>query len=315
MNQPISPTGASRSLGLQVEICSPRFARFVLHNSPLERLVTGCRWTEGPVWFGDAECVLFSDIPNNRILRWSESEGVSVYRSPSAFANGGTRDRAGRLVSCLHGARAVVRTEYDGSLALLADRYQGKRLNSPNDIVVKSDSTIWFTDPHYGIMTDYEGHRAEQELPCNVYRLDPDSGSLTIVADDFKGPNGLAFSPDESRLYVADTGVMFDEHAVRHIRVFDLTGSGDGLRNGRVFHAITPGFADGFRCDEEGNVWSSAADGVHCIAPDGEMLGKILVPETVANVTFGGRARNRLFICATTSLYAVYMNRRGAQRP
>jgi gluconolactonase len=315
MNQPTALSGASRSLGLQVQILSPRFSRFVLHNSPLERLVAGCRWTEGPVWFGDAECLLFSDIPNNRILRWSESEGVSVYRSPAAFANGGSRDRSGRLVSCLHGARAIARTEYDGSLTVLADRFQGKRLNSPNDLVVKSDGTIWFTDPHYGIMTDYEGHRAEQELPCNVYRLDPASGSLAVVADDFKGPNGLAFSPDETRLYVADTGVMFDEHAVRHIRVFDVNGAGDGLCNGRVFHAITPGFADGFRCDEEGNLWSSAADGVHCVAPDGEIPGKILVHECVANVTFGGRSRNRLFICATTSLYAVHLNRRGAERP
>jgi gluconolactonase len=200
-------------------------------------------------------------------------------------------------------------------VTVLADRYQGKRLNSPNDIVVKSDGTIWFTDPHYGIMTDYEGCRAEQELPCHVYRLDPESGSLSVVADDFKGPNGLAFSPDESRLYVADTGEMFDEHAVRHIRVFDLNTAGDRLTNGRVFHAISPGAADGFRCDEDGNVWSSAADGVHCIAPHGELLGKILVPERVANVAFGGRTRNRLFICATTSLYAVHLNRRGAQRP
>jgi gluconolactonase len=303
------------TLPLQAQVISARFSTFVLHNAALERLATGCRWTEGPVWFGDADCVLFSDIPNNRILRWSEAQGISVYRTPSEFANGGTRDLHGRLISCLHGARAIVRTEYDGSVTVLADRYQGKRLNSPNDVVVKSDGTIWFTDPHYGIMTDYEGRRAEQELPCNVYRFDPQSGSLAVVADDFAGPNGLAFSPDESKLYVADTGRMFDMNAVRHIRVFDLNSTGDALRSGRIFHVIKPGFADGFRCDEDGNLWSSAGDGVHCISPEGELLGKILIPERVSNVTFGGRARNRLFICATSSLYAVFLNRRGAQRP
>jgi gluconolactonase len=315
VTHPPANSDAIQPLGLQVRALSPQFSRYVLHNASLQRLATGCSWTEGPVWFGDANCLLFSDIPNDRILRWGEAEGVSVYRAPSQFANGGTRDREGRLLSCLHGARAIARTEYDGSVTVLADRYQGKRLNSPNDIVVKSDGTIWFTDPHYGIMTDYEGCRADQELPCHVYRFDPSSGSLSVVADDFKGPNGLAFSPDESRLYVADTGEMFDEQAVRHIRIFDLNTAGDRLTNGRAFHAISPGAADGFRCDEDGNIWSSAADGVHCIAPHGELLGKILVPERVANVAFGGRARNRLFMCATSSLYAVYLNRRGAQRP
>jgi gluconolactonase len=285
-----------------------------MHNAVLERLVSGCRWTEGPVWFGDARCVLFSDIPNDRILRWSEAEGTSVYRSPSNFTNGGTRDREGRYLSCSHGARAILRTEYDGSITTLADRYQGKLLNSPNDLVVKSDGTVWFTDPHYGIMSDYEGRRAEQELPCNVYRFDPKGGSLRVVADSFAGPNGLAFSPDESRLYVAETGAMFDETASRHIRVYDLASDGSTLRNERVFHQVSPGFADGFRCDDEGNVWSSARDGVHCISPDGELLGRIHVPECVANLVFGGHARNRLFICATSSLYSIYLNRRGAQR-
>jgi gluconolactonase len=303
------------ALPLRVQVDDPRFVRFVLHNATLDRLATGCRWTEGPVWFGDAGCVLFSDIPNNRIMRWSESGGVSVYRQPSDFANGGTRDLEGRLVSCLHGARAVVRTEYDGTVTVLADRYGGKRLNSPNDVVVKSDGSIWFTDPHYGIMTDFEGHRAEQELPCNVYRFDPRSGALDVVADTFKGPNGLAFSPDERRMYIADTGAMFDTQAVRHIRAFDVAANGASLRNERIFHEVSPGSADGFRCDEDGNVWTSAADGVHCISPAGEMLGKVLVPELVANVTFGGPARNRLFICASTSLYSVHLNRRGAQRP
>ena len=302
-------------LPLQVVVDDPRFSRSVLHNAALERLVDGCRWTEGPVWFGDAGYVLFSDIPNDRILRWSESGGASVYRSPSQFANGGTRDLNGRLISCSHGARAVVRTELDGAVTVLVDRYDGKRLNSPNDVVVKSDGTVWFTDPHYGIKSDYEGHRAEQELPCHVYRFDPQSGSLTIGADSFDGPNGLAFSPDEKHLYVAETGAMFDAAAVRHIRVFDLQDDGRSLHRERVFHTVDAGAADGFRCDEEGNLWTSAADGVHCISPSGQRLGKVLVPEKVANIAFGGRDRNRLFICATSSLYSVFLNCRGAQRP
>ena len=305
----------TKTLPLHVESADGRFCRYVLHNAALERLATGFRWTEGPVWFGDAGCLLFSDIPNNRIMRWSEPTGISVFREPSQFANGAARDLGGRLISCLHGARAIARTEYDGTLTLLAERFQGRRLNSPNDIIVKSDGTIWFTDPHYGIMTDYEGCRSEQELPCNVYRLDPQSGHLSVVADSLKGPNGIAFSPDERLLYVADTGAMFDVNAARSIRVFDVSASGDTLAAEREFHTVSPGAADGFRCDEDGNVWSSAADGVHCISPAGELLGKIRVPETVSNVAFGGLARNRLFICATTSLYAVYLNRRGARHP
>jgi gluconolactonase len=297
-----------------IEVFDPIFRTFVLHNAPIERLATGFRWTEGPVWFGDQQALLFSDIPNNAIMRWVEGVGVSVFRSPSHFNNGNTRDREGRLVSCSHGLRAVTRTEYDGTVTVLADRYEGKRLNSPNDLVVKSDGTIWFSDPHYGIKLDYEGELAEQELPCNVYRFDPKSNRLDVVADDFAGPNGLAFSPDERRLYIADTGAIFDPNAVRHIRVFDVDTSGK-LGGGEVFHAVSPGAADGFRVDQDGNVWTSAADGVHCIAPDGRLLGKIRVPETVANVTFGGRANSRLFICASTSVYAIYLNARGATRP
>jgi gluconolactonase len=315
MNHPDTSLARTEPLGLHVEVTAPQFSRFVMHNAALERLVTGCRWTEGPVWFGDAGCVLFSDIPNNRILRWSEAEGASVFRSPSGYVNGGTRDREGRLVSCSHGARAVLRTEHDGSVTTLVDRYLGKRLNSPNDVVVKSDGTIWFTDPHYGILTDYEGRIAAQELPCNVYRFDTRDGSLRVVADTFAGPNGLAFSPDESRLYVAETGVLFDQAAKRHIRVFDVPDDGSALRAERLFHEVSPGCADGFRCDDAGNVWTSAGDGVHCISPEGELLGKIFVPEVVANLTFGGPAGNRLFICATSSLYAIYLNRKGAQRP
>lgn len=295
------------------EVHDPRFATYVLHNAPVEKLATGFRWTEGPVWFGDAGMLLFSDIPNNRIMRWIEGEGVSTYRQPSDFANGNTRDRQGRLITCSHGRRAVLRTELDGTITVLADHYAGKRLNSPNDVVVKSDGTIWFSDPHYGIKMDYEGGRAEQELPCNLYRLDPGTGDLTVVADDFAGPNGLAFSPDERQLYVADTGAIFDPDARRHIRVFDVNEA--GLANARIFHTVSPGAADGFRVDEDGNIWTSAADGVHCIAPDGQLLGKILIPELVANVTFGDRHKSRLFICASTSLYAVWLNRRGILTP
>ncbi|MGF6935535.1 gluconolactonase [Paraburkholderia sp. UCT70] len=298
----------------EFEIIDPVFQRYVLHNAKLEKLATGFRWTEGPVWFADAGALLFSDIPNNAIMRWIEGVGVSVYRSPSNYANGNTRDREGRLITCSHGQRAVVRTEHDGSLTVLCDRYNGERLNSPNDVVVKSDGTVWFSDPHYGIKMDYEGGRAEQELPCNVYRFDPHTGRLDVMADDFGGPNGLAFSPDESRLYIADTGAFHDDNAERHIRVFDLEAEGR-LKGGNVFHTVSPGAADGFRCDEDGNVWTSAADGVHCVSPEGRLLGKVRVPEVVANVTFGGRARSRLFICASTSLYSIYLNRRGVQKP
>lgn len=296
------------------EILDPVFGTYVLGNAPLERIATGFRWTEGPVWLGDAKALLFSDIPNSAIMRWIEGEGVSVFRKPSDFANGHTRDRQGRLITCSHGRRAVLRTELDGTITVLADRYRGARLNSPNDVVVKSDGSIWFSDPHYGIKLDYEGERAEQELPCNVYRLDPVTGELAVVADDFGGPNGLAFSPDETKLYIADTGALFDAGAQRHIRVFDVH-DGSRLSGGAVFHAVSPGAADGFRLDEDGNIWTSAADGVHCISSDGRLLGKIRVPEVVANVTFGDRHRSRLFICASTSVYAVWLNRRGIQSP
>ena len=295
------------------EVLEPEFARFVMGNAPVKQLATGFDWTEGPVWFGDAGCLLFSDIPNNRIMRWTPGAGVSVYREPSNYANGHTRDREGRLVSCEHGTRRVTRTEIDGSVTVIADSYQGKRLNSPNDVVVKSDGSIWFSDPHYGIMTDYEGFKSAQELPCNVYRADPADGSLEAVLTDFNCPNGLAFSPDESRLYVADTGRMFGSDP-QHIRSFASDADGR-LSGGDVFHAISPGCADGFRVDTDGNVWSSAADGVHCISAGGVLLGKILVPELVSNVCFGGRARHQLFITATTSIYAVTLNRQGAIRP
>ncbi|WP_339646822.1 SMP-30/gluconolactonase/LRE family protein [Jannaschia helgolandensis] len=295
------------------EIIDPAFAQFVLSNAPVKQLATGFDWVEGPVWFGDAGCLLFSDIPNDRILRWTPDVGISVYRAPSNYANGHTRDREGRLVSCEHGTRRVTRTELDGTLTVIADTFDGKRLNSPNDVVVKSDGTIWFTDPHYGIMTNYEGFASEQELPCRVYRIDPATGTMDVMVDDMKCPNGLAFSPDESRLYVADTGRMFTEDD-QHIRVYDCA-SGGATSNGRLFHKIEPGLADGIRVDTDGNLWSSAGDGVHCIAPDGHLMGKVLVPELVSNICFGGRAKHELYITATTSLYRVTLNRSGVQRP
>lgn len=293
------------------EIHDPAFGRFVLGNAPLKQLATGFDWAEGPVWFGDAGCLLFSDIPNDKILRYTPGLGISTYRAPSQYSNGHTRDRQGRLVSCEHGTRRVTRTELDGSITVIADSYQGKPLNSPNDVVVKSDGSIWFTDPHYGIGSNYEGFAAPQELPCNVYRVDPD-GTMEAVLTDFNCPNGLAFSPDESLLYVADTGRMYQGDPT-HIRRFSMESG--RLKSLGIFHSIAPGKADGIRCDTEGNLWSSADDGVHCIAPDGHLMGKILVPERVSNLCFGGRAKHQLYITATTSLYAITLNRVGAQRP
>lgn len=295
------------------QIIDPAFGRYVLGNAPPKRLATGFDWVEGPVWFGDADCLLFSDIPNNKVMRWSPQTGISVYRAPSQFANGHTRDRLGRLISCQHGNRCVTRTEHDGSITVLADSYDGKPLNSPNDVVVKSDGSIWFTDPHYGIMTNYEGYVAPQENPCVVYRLRPDMGDLQVMVDSLNCPNGLAFSPDESRLYVADTGRMFSSDS-QAIHVFDCAPDGS-LSNGRHFHTISPGCADGIRVDSDGNLWSSAADGVHCIAPDGQLMGKILLPELVSNLCFGGSAKHELYVTATTSIYKITLNRKGVQFP
>ena len=290
------------------EVFDPAFRRFVLGNAPVKQLASGFDWAEGPVWFGDAGCLIFSDIPNNRMLRWTPGSGLTTFRSPSNYANGNTRDRQGRLITCEHSTRSVTRTELDGSITTLIDRFEGKRLNSPNDVVVASDGAIWFTDPHYGIASDYEGYKSEQELPCHVYRLDP-NGSIRAVATDFNCPNGLVFSPDETRLYVADTGRvgMADPS---HIRVFDVSPDGR-LSGGGLFHEISPGHADGFRVDTEGHLWSSAGDGVHCLTPDGRLIGKIFVPELVSNLCFGGRARHQLFITATTGLYTITLNRNG----
>jgi gluconolactonase len=296
----------------------PRFTALVPINAWVEKLYSGAMWAEGPVYFGDADMLLFSDIPNNRMLRWApDGVGpgrVSEFRRPSNHSNGNTRDRQGRLVSCEHSGRRVSRTEHDGRITTLVDSYAGKRLNSPNDVVVKADGSVWFTDPSYGIMSDYEGFQAEPEYGgANVFCLDLE-GKLAVVADDFMQPNGIAFSPDESRLYVADTGGSHRPGGPHHIRVFELAADGRP-RGGEVFATISPGLADGLRLDTAGNVWTSAGDGVHCYAPDGTLLGTILVPEVVSNLAFGGPRRNRLFITATSSLYACYVTARGAQRP
>jgi gluconolactonase len=286
------------------DILDSRFSKLINEKVKVERLHTGMLWAEGPVYFAENECLLWSDIPNSRMLRWSEREGVSDFRKPANFSNGNTRDRQGRLVTCEHGGRRVTRTESDGKITVLADSYQGKKLNSPNDVVVKSDNTIWFTDPPYGILTDYEGHKADMEQSgCHVYCLDT-SGKLRIVADDFDKPNGIAFSPDESLLYVSDTGYSHNPAGAHHIRVFSVAPD-NSLSKGSVFAEISPGLADGFRLDNEGNIWTSAWDGVHCYSPFGQLMGKILIPEKVANLCFGGPQRDCLFITATTSLYSV----------
>lgn len=297
------------------EIHDPRFRYLVVKSAALDELYSGCRWAEGPVWFADSGSLIWSDIPNQRMLRWVPDGGVSTFRAPSNFTNGNTRDRQGRLVSCEHGARRVTRTEIDGSITVLADSFQGKRLNSPNDVVVRSDGSVWFTDPTYGILSDYEGYKAEPEQTTrNVYRLNPETGALEIVVDDFGQPNGLAFSPDETKLYVADSASSHDINAPRHIRVFDVI-DGRTLANSRVFCDIDTGLPDGFRVDVAGNIWTSAGDGVHCFAPDGTLLGKIKVPQTVSNLTFGGPRRNQLFITATKSLYSIYTATTGVQTP
>jgi gluconolactonase len=290
-----------------------RFRPYTQANAPLVKLAEGFAWLEGPVWFADHDCLLFSDLPNDRIMRWSDHGGLSVFRAPCGFENGHARDMQGRLLGCSHRNRCITRTELDGSVTVLADRYEGKRLNSPNDVVCRSDGTIWFSDPHYGINTDYEGGKQTAELPAKVYRLDPD-GALHVVADDFAGPNGLCFSPDERLLYIAEAGLKYAADPVRHIRVFDV--SDDGLlARAHVFHTVLPGYADGFCCDEDGNVWSGAGDGVHCVAPDGQLIGRIPVPFTVSNLAFGGRNRARLFLCASHTLFAIYTNARGIARP
>ena len=297
------------------ESYDPRFDSLILFNAELELLADGFRWLEGPVWFGDHQCLLFNDLPNNRTLRWSERHGISSFRESSDYGNGQTRDRQGRLITCHHRSRCLTRLEHDGTSTTLVTQSDGKRLNAPNDVVVKSDGSIWFSDPLYGLINDYEGGRQGSEQPAALYRLDPSTGELSRMASDFDGPNGLAFSPDERKLYVVESGAPGALEPRQYIRVFDVSEDGRSLSGGEVFHKITPGWADGFRVDEHGNLWCGAGDGVHCIAPDGTLLGKVLVPKRVSNLCFGDRFHSRLFICASSSLYALFTNTRGVQRP
>jgi gluconolactonase len=288
-----------------VRVLDPRFEQYRIGSAAVERVATGCRWAEGPVWFGDHRCLLWSDIPNDRIMRWDEQTGeTTVFRAPSNFANGGTRDRSGRLVSCEHLTRRITRTEHDGTITVLADTVGEARLNAPNDLVVSADGAVWFSDPGYGIMNYYEGDRAEPELPTRVYRIDPHDGSVEPVIDALERPNGLCFSPDESLLYVVDSG------SARNITVYDMTSGRPA--DGRVFAEMGAGSSDGIRCDVDGNVWAAAAgggdgyDGVHVFDPDGTRIGQITLPEQCANLAFGGRRNNRLFMTASQSVYSLY---------
>jgi gluconolactonase len=303
---------ATRYPDAAIEVLDARFEKYRLRLARIERLATGLRWAEGPVWFGDLRCLLVSDIPNNRILRWDEESGATtIFRKPANFANGHTRDRLGRLVSCEHGSRSVTRTEHDGATTVLAEGYRGKRLNSPNDVVVKSDGSVWFTDPAFGILGHYEGHPATPELPTNVYRVDPATREIVAVIEGLTNPNGLAFSPDERLLYVVDC------RAPRRIMAYDVLDGGHSAGNPRVLIDAGSGTPDGFRCDVDGNLWcgwgmgSDELDGVRVFAPSGEPIGHIHLPERCANVCFGGVKRNRLFMAASQSVYALYVNTQG----
>ncbi|MFM0290988.1 SMP-30/gluconolactonase/LRE family protein [Paraburkholderia megapolitana] len=309
-------TDASRRYpDLSVRILDPRFNALRLPLASVECLYQGTRWSEGPVWFGDGRYLLWSDIPNNRMLRWDEESGaVTPFRRPSNNANGNTRDREGRLVTCEHLTRRVTRTEYDGSITVLADRYLGKRLNSPNDVVVKSDGSIWFSDPTFGIEGYYEGEKQESELPACVYRVDGQTGEMTVVADTVLGPNGLAFSPDESVLYIVES-----RGTPRKIRAFDVAGDGRTLTGDRVLIDAGQGTPDGFRVDTYGNLWcgwgmgTDELDGVRVFTAQGEAIGHIALPERCANLCFGGRHRNRLFMAASHGLYSLYVNTQGVK--
>ena len=304
-----------------VEVVDARFLQYRIGNTAVECLYTGTRWAEGPVWFGDSRSLLFSDIPNNRMLRYCEATNeVTPFRQPSNYSNGNTRDRQGRLITCEHLTRRVTRTEYDGSITVLLDRFEGKPLNAPNDVVVQSDGSIWFTDPGYGILVGYEGQRGEAELPTRVYRLDSATGAAAVVAEDLVKPNGLCFSPDESRLYISDSATSHDADGPGHIRVFEVV-EGNRLRGGRLFADFKPGFADGIRTDTDGNLWAGVGwagpgeNGVHCFTPEGDLIGRIHLPEPCANLCFGGAKKNRLFMASSQSLYSLYVEATGCQWP
>jgi len=309
--RPIGPVSTD------IDVLDPRFMPVVAHHPELERLATGAIWSEGPVWIAEDDSVLWSDIPNDRMLRWSARDGMRVWRERVEFTNGHARDLDGSLLHCSHGLRAVFRTAVDGSgQRTVVDRWKGKRFNAPNDIVVKSDGTIWFTDPPYGLIIPEEGHGGESEIgDCYVFRLDPRTGTLDPVTDLPEHPNGLAFSPDESMLYVSDTSGALPGHGRNHcIWEFDVVEARP-LANGRVFAEISPGVPDGFRVDAQGRIYTSAQDGVQVLHPDGTLIGRIRVPEKVGNVTFGGRDRDVLYIAASTSLYRIRLATRGVQRP
>lgn len=318
MTEDLFPNGwapATRYPDPAIQSLDPRFDKYRLPLAGVERLATGCRWAEGPVWFGDGRYLLWSDIPNNRVMRWDEATGeVGEFRKPSTYANGATRDRQGRLVHCEHGGRRITRTEYDGTITVVMDRFEGKRLNSPNDVIVASDGAIWFTDPVFGISGNYEGHKADPELPQNVYRIDGQTGEATVVADDVLGPNGLCFSPDESILYVVESR----GEPTRKILAYDVV-DGVKLAGKRIHIDAGPGTPDGMRCDVDGNLWCGwgmgdpALDGVMIYADDGDLIGRIALAERCANVCFGGRSNSRLFMAASHSVYALYVNVAGVK--
>jgi gluconolactonase len=318
---PLGPLPNSRYPDRHIEVLDKRF-KGVVGTGAVERVATGMRWAEGPAYFRAGRYLIFSDIPNNRMMRLLEDDDhLSVFRTPSLNSNGNTVDPQGRLLTCEHSGRRVTRTELDGTITVIAESYNSKKLNSPNDIAVASNDSIWFTDPNYGIKGNYEGIQAEPEQEKhNVFRVDGNTGKITVVVDDFVQPNGLTFSPDEKKLYIIDSGIT--DGGPAHIRVFDVDIDAGTVSNGRIFaEGFAPGFTDGMRCDVDGNVWCSMGwadpkeDGVRCYSPEGQLLGKIHVPETVTNLTFGGLLRNRLYICGSTSIYAVYVNTQGAMHP
>ena len=295
--------------GAGFEILKDEFHSCLTGHGRVERLWTGARWVEGPVWFPAGRFLLFSDIPNNKLLRWDETNGdVSAFRYPSNFSNGNTRDLQGRLITCQHLTRSVTRTEHSGEVKTIASHFDGKRLNSPNDVTVKSDGSIWFTDPDYGILSDYEGRKSQSEQStCNVYRIDPKIGNLSLVSNQMIKPNGLCFNKNETKLYVSDTGGSHVSGGPRNIYSFELNGEQIVSKNPNFFAECSNGVFDGFRIDSEDRIWTSAADGVHCYNSAGVLIGKIKIPEIVSNVCFGGERLNRLFITGTTSLYSAYL--------